>query len=639
MNCSSCEDWGWFGRTGSFELAKAGTDEYAAPWAHNAYRWFYDRLPDSKKPEYTTPLNDAKSVGPPERLVPLPAAGKNGQTPFEQGAIFFLSVDSNGSRDDENNIGTKDSVLHYACQAARYSYDMFRILDANVGYPRVELFVDEECEIDGGSLALPAMIAAVCRVLRIHVPDTIISTGLFETDSNSSELRPVAPNSLSDKIVAAVRYGYHKIAVVQGQLGAGGCSPADVLDSLVVNGTLPQDTVLEFFEVDPDPLLATFRIVSEIPDSAATELAGLLAIFDKRYLRSDPYRNNGLVFETVSPYLKSTSPLTRHVAADILRRRALHLGKTLEAEAWRKKTPELRPVDYPSGWLGSYLKYETAASQSVLKLDLGIWDDAEHDRADRILDRLKGNIQDGAADIEEVRSAMALANTKAYRLRFRGRLEESKGLFENAWSELVAFYSFWDDLFEYTHRMGLIKETRNRQLNQCLECQFDYWTLTGKVLPSPDELYPVDFGLLDNVRDAFDLVAWLHFRLLSNQLPSSEELERYVAIADSRYDDCKRYPNYLPYEKAILLRLGDVRFQSRMKQRLADAKHLRESLDVSKPFSNSITALLAIRTAFALECPDDAASVFERMDDTGNLKQIARRLLADPERIGFRCPY
>lgn len=623
-------NWCWFGKTPSGKLAKEGKCSCSPLWLQKAYRWFHDRLPSSLKEKFHSP-REVSPVGPPSRFVPFPAciqeSSEKNRELFDMGVLAFLSVDSNGSPDAGNTRDRNDSVHRLAYEAARYVYDLFRKLQPQIGYPNVEIAAPDA---DGGSLALSAMIAAACRILKVPCPDDIVATGCFQ----DRKLQPVCEDTLWQKTAASVRYGYRKFFIVTGQKGTWkgqSFTPDKLLEILQEEGVLPKDAPFEFIEIPTNPLEAIFRILRELPEGAEDETAMLLAVFEKVYLRSDLSHEHDIILDVLSPFTQSSSVLVRHVALDILCRRELHLGNTPQADKYRRETPCLSPSKFPFGLLGYYLKYEETASKAILDLDLGYWspEHPDHQQMERILERLKGNINDKVADIEEIRNALALANTRGRRLMFLGRLNEDPELLEQAWGEFTAFQPYWKEIFEYAGKYDLSDNTFRRQWNQCMECLADYWNLTRKILRCPG------FSMEEPLegKSGYDLISKLQSWVIQKS-PETISLEEFLRDADAHYEDWKRYPNFLPYEKVLIYGLGTDADREHAQKQLARAEHL---LDASR--RRGIFALLGMRTAFVLKDMELLNRIYDEIAADNPLKKIADKLMEEPEKIGFRCPY
>ncbi|MBR0191112.1 MAG: hypothetical protein IJQ31_03495 [Thermoguttaceae bacterium] len=622
MKIPASEDWNWFGSQTAAELESLGVDSFNDTWILESYAWFWSRLPKSAQERFQPPVDGISPQGPPANLVPFPCAKLGDGLDSDAGIINFVSVDSKGSLKCEAEW-ENSSACKFAHEAALFVYQIFQKYDPTVGFPNVGRLPGS---VEGGSIALSAMIAALCRILNVAVPDTIIATGCFQMDENGrASLKTVEPETLAQKLIASARLGFRKFFCVKDQKGFGGTevmSAKDLLEKLKEKDWIPYDSELEIQEVSPRPWLALFEIARELPPSSGKELAEFLAELSHQYLWFEPSFTD--LLETLA---ESSTRLVKHVALEMRSRAALHQGKTQEAQEFRQKVPPLEPTDFPFGPLGSFLKYEETSSRVIQKIDMGIWDETDPDveRMRRILRRQKDSIEDRIADIEDYRSALSAANTEARRLFFLGRLYRDENLLIRAWDELTAFQKYWQDIFEYTKRQHRSDETLQRQLNQCFECLEDYWVLTGKLLPAP--FIPEDFNFSDDA-PAYDLVAWLDWVLMYGK-PENTSFGRFFKRADELWGKYSGYPNFKPYEKFLIYKLGTPEEQEHARSQLAQARHLNEPED--------ILAVIALRTASVL----GNEALFQKALQAvpSSLRWLADELMKKPEEIVFRCPY
>ena len=634
--CPPGVDWGTFGRFKVECLQKYGCSRHY-PWMNRAYRWLFGRLPKSLCHELKSPTTD-ETLSPHPKWIPFPVAG-NSRHGLDAGAVLFCAVDSSGGTSE----GTESSTLPSAAEAhaaARYIFDLFRQLDPEVGYPNIDISLGfQRAPLSGDSLSLPVMIASFGWLLKVHLPDDLIATGGFNNDRK--RLEPVGKETLDEKITAAARLGYHTFVIVKGQTAkfeGKTLPPQELFEKLKDGGPLPKDTVMEFVEADTDPLNAFIDLVKRFvanPDTSdAQGLARLLAAYGKNRLEK-------VDFERIGFLENNPSELVRHVYCDLASRRALHRGETRLSEKYREAAPKIEPHQFPFGWLGSYLKFEETASRSVLQIDLGMWDDSDptHEKADRILSRLMGNIADSAADIEDVRCALALANTRALRRLFRARLDRSPEPVQSAWGDVIRFERYWEEIFKYTKARGLDDETLSRQRNQVISYAECYRYLTGS-LPSEFEIVLPRAELID-LRDSFDsydLCGWLTYRFLIGQTPNDEEVNRYFQMAEkcaqSQEDRGNSYPYYLPFEKLLLRDLGteDQRGEAR--------ERLRQALEHHASEGGGILSLLMMRCAAIAKFADFPPERFlDQLKEDSPLRALGEELISRPEEIIGRTPY
>lgn len=634
--CPQEINWGAFGSFTSENLIDYGTDS-ELPWMTEAYRWLYNRLPESRRREYEAPVTE-RPLSPHPKWTPFPVAG-TGRTGLDAGAVLYCMVDASGSV-SEGSASEAIASLRDAYAAASCVFDLFRQHDPEVGYPKVDIPTRWGCDVEGSSLSLPVIIASFGWLLKVTLPDDLIATGCF--DGKKQCLKPVGEETLGEKITAAARLGYHTFVVVKGQKakipGEGSASPEECFTRLKQDGTLAEDTEMEFVEVDTDPLIAFIGLVQKFvtnpDDFAAQGLARLLAAYGKNRLDA----GNDKFLDGINVFEKSPSELVRHVYYDLASRWALHRGETEKAKRFRESMPVIQPPQFPFGWLGSYLKFEEIASWSILRLDLGYWDDTDpiHKKADRVLERLLDNIDDNAADIEEVRCALAQANTRARRHLFQARRKNSPELALSAWDDVIRLERYWDDIFRYTKQRGLKSETLWRQWNQVIDCAECCRRLTGSLPPRFDEVLPREE--LCSLRqlskpNSFDLCGWLTYRFLIGQKPNNEEASCYLQMAkDCYWRDS--YPSYLPFEKFLIRQLGTE------EQRAEARKCLRRALEEQSENSGGILSLVMMRCAAVVKCDNFPPEKFlSQLTEGSALRALGEEFLSVPEELVWRTPY
>ena len=455
MNATpSTINWAWLGTRTVEDIASRATQaSEAATWLKHAYAWMYARLDDSRRCNLPRPI--AEPRGPSAGMVPVLGATSTGTGCLGFVAVRFEATSCPNPTDD------MESAVQEAAEAVG---DVFRSLDFNLGHPHWRLDVRPG---GGRSVGLSSVVASLISLLSLSVREDFAATGCF---TSGEGLSPVPPDTLSAKLQAAKRWGYQRILVVEGQTG------------------IPTDCGLEFVEIPRDLAYALFAILREIADGpAAQAVARLLAVFDQAVVRADPRdRDPDHTLRMTGEFIDPSKPaLVRHVAHDIRSRALLHAGLTAEAAAERELADTLRPgsLEFPSGWLGEYLKWHQVAHHAVLALDQGRWDDdePEHRQLDRTLDRLLGAIEDRRAGREELLAALFLTNTRARRLDFLGRWHRDAILLHRAWTEVTRFRPHWQPLFEYSREIGLRDSNLNRQQNYCLDLLASYWHLEGHI--------------------------------------------------------------------------------------------------------------------------------------------------------------
>ena len=606
----STPGWAWFGAVPLAESAEFALREHTPTWVKNAYHWLYLRLDEALRSELPSPLSDSKPVGPPAHWVPVLGALR------DDGRLGFVVVEfgSNPGRSD-----AAESVDESASEAAEAVARLFRQLDPTVGYPRVGF---EHYSGSGSSADLSVALAAAAVLLGGRFPADAVATGCLETGPAGPKILPVEPSSLPSKIKVARRFGYRRLFVAEDQHG------------------IPADSLLEIIHLPRNLLDALFAVFSDF-GSCSDAVCRLLAVFDQTRVRWKG-GNRDEVLRRTEPFITDSQPaIIRRIGHDMRSRALLHAGETARAQEERAAADAavVSPKDFPSGFLGAYLKWQQPAHNAVLAIDLGYWTDEhpDHQRLDRTLNRLTEAIEDGQAGPDELLAALFLANTRARRRFFLGRWRRQSHLLREAWNDLVRFHPHWEWLFDYAAKLGLPDTTLRRQHNQCIECATDYARLHGR-LPEWDSIrrddwWPARVELPNDSFDAFDLVAWLHYRVFWNGGLPDSLVEPFLAQADLLFEGSDGYPHFLPYEAILRANVLNPGVIHRAAVPLAQSL---ESLIAAR--QSGILALLAWRTAAVLDsCGIRHSRVGE--PDHPELRQRWFELSSEPSNPIDRCPY
>jgi hypothetical protein len=506
--------------------------------------------------------------------------------------------------------------------AAAAVADAFRRLNHDLGQPHVELILRDA---GGASVGLSALIAASVNLLSVTPREDFAATGCFDAGNG---LTPVEPATLATKVEAAKQWAYRRLLVVEGQTG------------------IPPKSGLEIVEIPGNLILALFAIVREVaasPNDLA--LARILAVFDQAAVRADP-RDQDLdrTLQVTQDFVNPATPeLARHVAHDIRSRALLHAGRTAEAADEKRKADGLRPaaLDFPSGWLGDYLKWHQVAHHAVLALDQGRWEDGEpeHRLLDRTLERLLGAISDQQAGREELLAALFLSNTQARRLDFLGRWHRDSGLLCRAWDDVTRFRSLWPGLFDYCRQIGLRDGDLRRQQNCCLDVLASYWHLKGHL---PDSwavvghtFWPQASSVEVEQLGAFDLPNLLRWKVISGQEVGVDLVKGALEAGRKPFGRAQgEYPFFLVYETVLRYRLGT----DAQRHVAADALS-RSCLFSSTMSSASILTLLALRAERLLKEAGYSQLIATRPTPGTPLAVRADELLCRPDALVDRCPY
>ena len=612
MTVPSVTDWAWLGRQRLDNVARWGTQSSEpATWLKEAYAWIYPRLDAQQRSLLPTPI--AAPRGPSHGMVPVLGACPGGTGCLGFVSVRFASATCPGPTEDSQRA---------AHDAATAVAGAFRRLDHHLGQPNVELFLRDA---GGTSVGLSAVVAALVNLLSLTPRDDFTATGCFDA---SQELTPVEPATLPLKIEAAKQWAYRRLLVVEGQAG------------------IPSRCGLEIVEIPRNLIYALFAILREVTVSPnGPALARVLAVFDQTAVRADP-RDQDLdhTLRVTQDFVNSTTPeLSRHVAHDIRSRALLHAGRTDEAAMEKKKSDVLRPAafDFPSGWLGDYLKWHQVAHHAVLALDQGRWDDdePEHRLLDRTLERLLGAISDQQAGREELLAALFLSNTRSRRLDFLGRWHRDSALLCRAWDDVTRFRSLWPGLFDYCRQIGLRDGDLHRQHNSCLDILASYWHLKGQLPKSWSEIghsfWPQASPVKVEQLGPFDLPNLLRWKAISGQEASVNMVDRVLTAARGMFDRAQgSYPAFLTFEAVLRYGVGDKEQRSEAADALARSCLFSYSLS-----SASILTLLALRAERILKSHGYSQMTATRPASGTPLAALADELLRHPDKLVDRCPY
>lgn len=143
-------NWDFCGKISLNDLEQSGTDEDACGWIQNAYRWLYDRLPESQRSRLSLPISNV-SVSPSESYyIPFPTVYENRE---DDGVLVFMKVGNYGNRDVEKAEHETENAISYAHNAALYVFDLFRKMNPDIGNPEI---IIERDDLTGSSLSLAA---------------------------------------------------------------------------------------------------------------------------------------------------------------------------------------------------------------------------------------------------------------------------------------------------------------------------------------------------------------------------------------------------------------------------------------------------------------------------------------------------
>ncbi|OUU90442.1 MAG: hypothetical protein CBC35_11950 [Planctomycetes bacterium TMED75] len=327
----------------------------------------------------------------------------------------------------------------------------------------------------GDSMALPAAMATVLWIFGSHWPADLIASGGI--DLARSQFSPVPRQTLAAKARAARAWGYRRIALIEDR-------------------DAPSISTLEGLQVvrmpaEPGALPLALACLNGV-DLDEERIACALAVFDLRVGRSGPGVMHR-VLEVTEPMLELDSPIIRHIAHDMRSRAQLHAGRTEDASDSLHRADELHGRgSLPDGRLRDILRYQQPAHRSIVHVDLGDWSDElpAHRQVDRLIDELDGLW----STKHEQLMRLFLANTRARRQEYLGRLHSDSDRLDRAWSDLIHNQSDWEQLLDSyaVLELQLPDTSRARVENQLLDVAFSRFQLDGSI---PSEWLAVVDGL------------------------------------------------------------------------------------------------------------------------------------------------
>ena len=421
-------------------------------WLEGILRGLADRVDGLTLPPST---RDVPPRWLPTDLIPLVGAHDE-----RRGALAILRIkDGTDSLSEPDPVIEEDGPAAAASAGIRFACESYAELMPDSPRPEVELDVRHAAA--GDSVALPAAMGALLRLFGCPWPHDLVATGGI--DVHAGRFLPVPRSTLTGKARAARAWGYRRLAVID------------------PDGTLP--TEIEGLKVcvlpdDPARLGLALVSLSGVEPGEAV-LARALTVFDQRVgVRGTAALD--AILQATEPFIASESSIVSHVAHDIRSRAHLHAGRSRDAER------ELHLADdrlgrgwHPDGRLRDVLRYQRPAHRAVVTLDLGEWGDDHpvHRRVDALIDSL----DDLWTTRHERLMRIFLANTRARRHEYLGRLHGDVSRFERAWSDLIRDRDHWDELLEKFAKDELrrVDTSRARIENQLTDVAFSRFQLEG----------------------------------------------------------------------------------------------------------------------------------------------------------------
>ena len=421
-------------------------------WLEGILRGLADRVDGMTLPPST---RDVSPRWLPSDLIPLIGAHDE-----ERGALAILRIeDGSDTLSEPDPVRDEDGPSTAASDGIRFACESYAELMPDSPRPEVELDVRHAAA--GDSVALPAAMAALLRLFGCAWPQDLVATGGI--DVHAGRFLPVPRSTLTGKARAARAWGYRRLAVIDPD----GILPAE-LEGLKVC-VLPDD---------PARLGLALVSLSGVEPGEAV-LARALTVFDQRVsVRGKDALD--AILEATEPFITSDSSIVSHVAHDMRSCAYLHAGRSLDAERELHLADDLLGKGWhPEGRLRDVLRYQRPAHRAVVTLDLGQWADDHpvHVQVDALIESL-----DGLWTTRHERlMRIFLANTRARRHEYLGRLHGDVSRLERAWSDLIIDQENWDELLGRFARQELrrLDTDRARIENQLTDVAFSRFQLEG----------------------------------------------------------------------------------------------------------------------------------------------------------------
>jgi len=490
--------------------------------------------------------------------------------------------------------------------------------------PVVRFETVEGAYLSGSSAALAVALLAWSELLGVPLPDDLVATACLAAGNGSVRFVPVDPATLPAKFAVARRWGYRRIALVEGQEVPAACAG-----------------LLEIHRVPADParlLPGVLPLLGGGERAAEAALAALLLVD----LSSDGDTGAEAIRPIVAPFLAErrdgieVPPSLRLVAHDLLSRHLLHDGATAEAERHHRTAESLvGHGDRPPGILGDKLLYERAAHAAIVALDRGEFGESVPEHAE--VDRRLGELERIWCSRHQRLMRIFLRHARAWRLGFRGRLERDAETLRAAWAARIGGRPEWPELLErYARQLGRRDTSIERAEGELLELAHAF-TLAGVPLPDDASATLASFGAGrgEPPDPGFPLLAWLRRRATIGPAPDAGERAGIAASLLALPD-----PWFFPVTRCAELLLASDELDAEARRALATRLAASELFRPDRAGDDSILRVLSLRAATIIAtCGGIAAPAPLRPRPGTPLERLFDRLAAEPASIVARCPY
>lgn len=446
-------DWAWAFSQSPAALAELVRGRRARLWVERFVRGLDDRLghtlglPPCHRPA-------AQAVWMPNHLVPIVGAlpSQAGGVGGGLGVMELFSIDPHTQ---PARIPPEQAQVDNPVAAARAGLALVcaTLIEVMPRANAIDVRLHMAQPGAGSSVSFPAGIGALLRILGCAWPADLVATGGI--DVRSGRFLSAVRDTIEAKARTAAAFGYKRLAVV------------------IDDDDAPLPEVIGGLRVIPLPAhpVALLMALAQLDgvDFHEEQLVCALALYDLRIARQGAHMIEQVIEET-EPYVSCGAPIVEHIAWDMRSRMLLHAGRSDEARAAMEEADKRNGMGWrPEGRLGEVLRYQRVAHRSIVHLDLGEWNDDL--RCHGEVDALIAELDARWPTRHERLMRLFLANSRARRHEFLGRLHGDAARFDAAWSDLTCDQSEWTPLLDTYAReqLQLSDTTSARVENQLVD--------------------------------------------------------------------------------------------------------------------------------------------------------------------------